>query len=277
MTLDLGAYLRRIGHDGPRDASVATLRGIARAHAMAIPFENVAVLSSGAPSLEVDAVADKLVARGRGGYCFEQNALLLAALTELGFEIVPLSARVRYGLPPRTMTPRSHMVLDVATLEGRMLVDAGFGGSTLTAPVRLDTTEPQETPHEDVRIVPEPGGFLLQALLGEAWTDLYAFDRVRQHPVDYAQQNWYTATRPGALFANNLVVARPAPDGRHTVFNRTYVQRPRSGDAVRTAIASAEALRALLAERFGLALDDDELARAWDVSGRGPAEHAMFV
>ena len=23
--------------------------------------------------------------------------------------------------------------------------------------------------------------------------------------------------------------------------------------------------------------DDDELARAWDVSGRGPVEHAMFV
>ena len=253
------------------------LRGVAHAHAMAIPFENLAVLAHGAPSLEPDAVEARLVERSRGGYCYEHNALLLAALTALGFDVAPLSARVRYNTPAGTMTPRSHMVLGVATRDGLMLVDAGFGGLTLTAPVRIDAREPQATPHEEVRIVPEADGFLLQARLAGEWRDLYFFDLARQHPVDYVQQNWYTATRPGALFANNLVVARPAAGGRHVVFNRTRAWRPTSGPAVREVIGSIDALRETLAATFGIRPSDAELARAWDVSGRGPAEHPMFV
>lgn len=275
--MNLDAYLRRIGYDGPRDASLATLSEIARRHAMTIPFENIAVLCTGAPDLEAAAVEAKLVERRRGGYCFEQNGLLLAALRALGFEVMPLSARVRYGLSPDVVTPRSHMVLLVAVDATRMLVDAGFGGLTPTAPLDLDTREPQPTPHETFRVVPGPEGFVVQARFAHDWRDLYGFDLVRQHPVDYAQQNWYTATRPGALFANNLVVARPVPGGRRTLFNRTMTWRAREGEVERSTVPSMEALRDALATHFGVRPGDAELAKAWSVAERGPEHHAMFV
>jgi hypothetical protein len=36
-------------------------------------------------SMDLPSVFDKLVTRERGGYCFEQNTLLAAALTTMGF------------------------------------------------------------------------------------------------------------------------------------------------------------------------------------------------
>ena len=275
--MDVDAYARRIGYDGERAPSPGALRAIVRAHAMAIPFENLSVLASGAPDLGLEALEAKLVHNARGGYCFEQNGLLLGALRALGFDVTPLSARVRYATPPEVVTPHSHMVLCVATPHGRMLVDAGFGGLTPTAPVRLDTREAQSTPHEDVRLVPHDGGFVLQASLAQEWRDLYAFDMVAQHPVDYLQQNWYTATRPGALFANNLVVARPTPDGRHTLFNRRHTWRERSGATRETVVESVDALRGVLDSVFAIRPSNAELAAAWEVSGHGPPSHPMFA
>lgn len=276
--MNAGAYLRRIGCETAPAPTLEALRELARRHAMTIPFENLGVLANGAPDLDPAAIEAKLVERRRGGYCYEHNALLLSALRSIGFDVTPLSARVRYGLPPGTpTTPRSHMVLCVTLPEGLMLVDAGFGGLTLTAPVHIDTREPQATPLELVRIVAEPDGFMLQAKLSEAWQDLYFFDLVQQHPVDYLQQNWYTATRPGALFANNLVVAMPSRDGRRILFNRTLTWRPRDGAAEQASLASVDELRDALDRHFALRPDDAELAKAWAVSERGLAHHAMLV
>src|ERR1019366_5805313 len=70
---DLDAYLARIGHDGP-----VTLAGLHRSHATSIPFENFESSAGRAVSLEPSHLEEKLVARRRGGYCFEQNLLFMA-------------------------------------------------------------------------------------------------------------------------------------------------------------------------------------------------------
>lgn len=275
--MDLDAYLHRIGYDGPRGPSAETLAVIQRCHAMSIPFENVTVLASGAPSLELDAIEEKIVARRRGGWCFEHNHLLLAALDALGFDVVPLSARVRYGLPRETIPSRSHMVLCVHEGARRRLADGGFGRFTLTAPVDLDERASQRTLHEDVRIVENGDERMLQIRVDGEWRDGYSFDFVRQHPVDYLQQNWYTATRPGALFANNLVAALPVPGGRVTLFNRVLTRRGGDGTESRAILESIEALRDALEATFGVRLDEAELRAAWDVGGRGQTASAMFA
>ena len=48
-------------------------------------------------SLEVEDLERKLVTERRGGYCFEQNLLLKAALEALGAEVEMFLARVRVG------------------------------------------------------------------------------------------------------------------------------------------------------------------------------------
>src|SRR3954464_14618414 len=94
---DLDAYLARIEYSGPRDATAKTLRAVHRAHATHIPFENLDILLGKSIPLDLPSLQRKLVHDRRGGYCFEQNALLAAALESLGFKITRLAARVRFG------------------------------------------------------------------------------------------------------------------------------------------------------------------------------------
>ncbi|MFZ9393865.1 MAG: arylamine N-acetyltransferase, partial [Ilumatobacteraceae bacterium] len=101
--IDLEAYLSRSGHDGGRDPGLATLAAVHSAHARTIPFENLDILLGRRIATDLAAVERKLVHDRRGGYCFEQNALLGAALRTLGFDVAPLLGRVRWQVPAETM------------------------------------------------------------------------------------------------------------------------------------------------------------------------------
>lgn len=97
---DLDAYLARIGWTGERRPTAGVLRSVHRAHALGIPFENLDPVLGSAPSLALADLEAKLVRGGRGGYCYEHNTLLAAALTALGFRITLLCARVVVGPGP---------------------------------------------------------------------------------------------------------------------------------------------------------------------------------
>jgi N-hydroxyarylamine O-acetyltransferase len=82
---DLDAYLTRIGHTGARDVCLPMLRELVTRHSAAIAFENIDPVAGRAPSLELAALQRKLIHGGRGGYCYEQNTIFLAALRAMGF------------------------------------------------------------------------------------------------------------------------------------------------------------------------------------------------
>ena len=59
-----------------------------------------------------------MVTRRRGGYCFEHNLLLAAALGSMGgFEVAPMLARVRLG-PRGSPRPLNHLLLRCRTPRG---------------------------------------------------------------------------------------------------------------------------------------------------------------
>ena len=275
--MDIDTYCSRIGYVGPRTPKLEVLQALALRHPQAIPFENVSVVAGGVPDLSIDALQAKLVRGGRGGYCYEQNSLLQSALIEIGFTVTGLSARVRYRLPPDLEMPRSHMVLCVDMPEGRFLVDAGFGGLTLTSPVMMNRHEPQSTSHETVRLVPAGSDQLLQARIAGQWVDVYRFDLSPHLPADYAMQNWHTATRPNSLFGNNLVATRPVAGGRYALFNRTLTWRPLDGKPERQTLQSSAALRDALHKVFTIAVPESEFERVADVSSRGQESNASFT
>ena len=105
MTLrddDLTAYLDRVDYTRPREPTLAALRGIVRAHATAIPFENIDPLLGRGVRLDNASLMAKLVHGGRGGYCFEHNTLLQHALLALGCRVEGFAARVlKSGRRPR--------------------------------------------------------------------------------------------------------------------------------------------------------------------------------
>ena len=247
--LDLDAYFARIGYAGPR----AVLDAIVHAHTRAIPFENLDVLLGRRVDLALDAIVGKLVHARRGGYCFEQNTLLLAVLDALGFRVRPLSGRVRQGRP-RDYTPaRTHLMVRVE-LDHPYLADVGLGSLSPTAALRLDVGDEQPTPHEPRRLLREGGLVYHQARLGDAWQDLCELTLEEMPPIDREVANWYTSTHPGSHFKNRLIVARALADGgRVTLLNRELTVRAAGGHAEVHVLASPDELLDVLAARFGLA------------------------
>jgi N-hydroxyarylamine O-acetyltransferase len=253
FSLDLDAYLARTGCTASREESLATFRALQLAHIHTVPFENVYVLLGRTISMEPAAVTETLVARRRGGYCFEQNTHFREVLCAIGFRVTPLLARVRRNAPPDVRTPLTHMVLSVE-IDGRSwLTDVGFGAVGATVPLALDTEDVQPTPHEPHRLVRAGRAIMHQVKLGGDWADVYEFVAEKPAPIDFELGNWFSCTHPKAHFTNNLIVSRVDGDKRLTIFNREFTIRALDGSAEKEDIASLERLLELLAERFGLA------------------------
>ena len=156
--VDLDAYCERIGYRGPRTPTLGTLRALQAAHVAAIPFEAVDVLLGRDVDISPAAVDAKLIGKRRGGYCYEQNGLFKRVLRAVGFRVEGLLARVRWQSPEDAPpTPRTHMALRVEADGAPWLADVGFGAAVPTAPLRMDTAEPQPTPQEPFRLLPSGG------------------------------------------------------------------------------------------------------------------------
>jgi N-hydroxyarylamine O-acetyltransferase len=255
VDLDLDAYFARIGYTGGREPTRTTLDAIAHAHVCAIPFENLDVLLGRPISLEPQAIVDKLVHAGRGGYCFEHNGLLLEVLGALGYEVVPISARVRWQRPREFTPPRTHVFLRVELDGESWLADVGVGGMSPTCALRLQADLEQPTPHEPRRLVREDGLWFHQARLGHDWHDVCEFTLEAMPRIDREVANWFTSAHPQSHFGNRLLVARAGAQGqRFTLLDRDFTHRRAAEVPQVRRLASEPELHTLLGEVFGLRL-----------------------
>jgi N-hydroxyarylamine O-acetyltransferase len=251
-TLDLPAYFARIGYEGGLNPDLGTLHALHYHHVLGIPFENLDVLLGRPIALELPVIERKLVRDRRGGYCFEHNSLFAAVLRTLGYAVTPLLGRVRWQAPADHRGPLTHMILRVEC-EGRSwLVDVGFGGVGSTAPLALDTTGEQTTPHEPRRLLPRNGKLVHQLLGADGWADVYEFALEEPAPIDFELGNWFSCTHPKAHFRSKLVVTRAGAGCRFGLLNREFTTRHADGRVEKREIASPDDLLALLAERFDL-------------------------
>jgi N-hydroxyarylamine O-acetyltransferase len=171
MQLDLGAYFDRIGYGGPVAPSLDALHAVHLAHARTIPFENVDVVLGRPIRLDLEALQAKLVAGGRGGYCFEHNTLFAAVLEAMGFAVTRLAARVRFG--HRRVGARTHMLLRVQAAEAPWLADVGFGGLGILQPIPFAPNEPVEQFGWSYRLVRDAQELVLQSMEPGGWADQY--------------------------------------------------------------------------------------------------------
>lgn len=263
MAFDLDAYLDRIGYDGPREATAEVLRAIHVRHPQTIPFESIDPWLGRPVLLDIDAIQDKLVTRRRGGYCYEHNTLLWQALEALGFQVQGLSAGVLYSTPPGGgRHPRNHMLMLIETTDGKHIADVGFGGLTLTAPMRLEKGVEQQTPHERVRLTDAQGDYVLEVKAGDVWRQMYQFGLEEHIGSDYEMANYYMSTHPRSPFVVRLVAARPLPDRRLALADRGYTIYLRTGEIERQELASPAQIKSVLSEDFGLSVPADEVFEA---------------
>ena len=253
---DLDAYLDRIGLQGrPSPAEMH------RAHVTRILFENLDPLVGIPVSVDPDAIARKLVDRGRGGYCFEHNLLFGAALEALGARVEPILARVRNGRPSGTVGPLTHVLLRVEHGGAVWHADVGFGQGTLLAPIPFGPGGPYEQSGWNHRVVQEAELLVLQTADEGHWRDLYAFRPEPAAAIDIEVSNWYTCTHPLSRFVTALLVTEHGADGTRTTLSdfsgemSLSVQTPTGSK--REPVAR-ESVPTLLRERFGLSAPEPE-------------------
>ena len=254
------AYLDRIGLAGRADAGLAEVH---RAHATSITFENFDSFSGRPVSLRLPDLEDKIVARGRGGYCFEHNLLLAAALESLGGrQVEPMLARVRLG-PEGGRSPLNHLLLRVTDRDGSTwIADVGFGGGGLLDPLPFESGTGTEQSGWRYRVVEDGPELVVQVFQDGGWSDMYGFVPEPAAPVDIEVNNWYTATHPESPFVTGIMAGLRSPERCLTLFvseHAVLIERP-VGCASTATEVDLEDVPALLADRFGLGgvvLDED--------------------
>jgi N-hydroxyarylamine O-acetyltransferase len=278
---DQDAWLSRIGYEGSRMPTLATLQGLVDAHSAAISYESIDVLLDRPPKLDLASLQAKMIVNRRGGYCFEQNMLFRGGLRSLGFDVTSFQARVVRGLAIDAPRPMFHMVLRVNLPEGPFLADVGFGNLAPTAPLKLTPDLEQETPHEIMRFVRMNDELTLQSKLGEQWAHIYRVVLLPRMDAEYDICNWFAASHPDSPYRNNLIAARPGPNrSRITLFNARLIVRYANGKADRRLLADRAEYRAVLAETFGLELSDADLSAALETvaeKGTRGAPHPFFA
>ncbi|MEY7685277.1 N-hydroxyarylamine O-acetyltransferase [Citrobacter cronae] len=256
MTPFLNAYFARIGWSSSANINIETLRALHLLHNSAIPFENLDVLLPREMQLDDASLEEKLVTARRGGYCFEQNGLFERALREIGFTVRSLLGRVVLA-NPSSLPPRTHRLLLVELQGEQWIADVGFGGQTLTAPIRLQADVAQHTPHGEYRLIQEGEDWILQFLHHEHWQSMYRFDLVMQHQSDYLMGNFWSAHWPQSHFRHHLLMCRHLPDGGKFTLTNFHFTHYQDGHAVEQInLPDVASLYALLQARFGLGVDD---------------------
>ena len=256
--INLNAYFERIGFAGSIAPTLSTLELIHALHPATIPFENLNPLLGLPVNLDLSSIEKKLLWDRRGGYCYEHNLLLMAVLQELDFTVRGLAARVLWNAPDAVVEPH-HMLLAVDIAGATYIADVGFGGMTLTSPLKLKADVEQPTPHETYRLSGGDPDWLLEAKVGEEWKVLYAFNTDEKTEADYAPSNTFLSTDPESGFRKELRVAL-SPSGKRLALrdNRLtiHVEGEPSESRLLTSVAE---MREVLSGTFGIQLPPMDL------------------
>lgn len=256
MSPFLNAYFNRLGWTALAEVNIETLRALHLRHNCTIPFENLDVLLPREIQLDDQSLEDKLITARRGGYCFEQNGLFERALREIGFNVRSVLGRVILSNPPQ-LPARTHRLLVVELAGERWIADVGFGGQTLTAPVRLQADKEQTTPHGVYRLLNEGNDWTLQFRHHDRWQSMYVFDMVPQFFSDHVAGNFWSAHWPQSHFRHHLLMCRHLPDGGKltlTNFHFTYQENGHTVEQIN--LPDVESLYLLLQDKFGQGVDD---------------------
>jgi N-hydroxyarylamine O-acetyltransferase len=256
--MDLQAYLDRIGYSGPTRQDLATLRGLLRAHLLAIPYENLDVQLGRRVTTDPAHAYAKIVERGRGGWCYEMNGLFGWALDEVGFAVTRMAgAANRKILGDHLIGNHLVLLVDLAD-EGRWIADAGFGdGSIDPFPLRVGAFESEGFP------------FRLETIDGGWWrfhnhpyggAKSFDFQVEPADPALLAGRCDWLQSAPESGFVQNLVAQR-FRDGAILQLRGRVFRQLAPGHVAERLLASADDLVAVLKDEF--ALDVPEAAELW--------------
>lgn len=258
----LQTYFARIGLDVPARADLAALRAIHRAHALAFTWEaSDAFLTRAEGSIDPALAFDKLVARRGGGWCYEMNGLLGAALAAAGFTVTRLCGGV-YRATLGEAVLGNHLTLRVDLDDGPWLVECGLGDA-MAAPVPLRPGAWQDG-YLGCAIEAADGDWLRYVNHPRGVAPGFDFRAGGEDDATLAAMEVWMRTDPGSPFTGTLVMMRQFPDRVESLVNRTRKTLTAAGLSERELADEAE-FATELAGTF--ALDHPDVTALWAKTG----------
>ena len=238
--------MERIGYTGAREPSARVLAELHRAHMLAVPFENLDIHLGVENVLDPEHVFDKIVARRRGGWCYELNGLFALLLEALGFSVTRHSAAVVLSEPPSP--DFAHLTLRV-DLDRPWLADVGFGAS-FTRPLRFDEEDDQERDGRRYRLARAADG---RMVLHEDGAPQYAFELAPRRMPEFAGMCRVQQTEPGSHFLQAPMCTRATEEGRETLSGMRLITTTQHGRTERE-LEDEDERMAVLRDVFGVDL-----------------------
>lgn len=254
--MELNTYLERINFRGKPKPNRTTLTALMRAHVLAVPFENLDVQLGVPVTTKPEDAYVKIVERGRGGWCFEQNGLFKWVLSEIGFEVQSLAGYVGRA-ESQPAHESNHLFLRVDCDEP-LFVDVGFGGS-LFEPIPLDSCFTEQQPYK-LSIVQADGEFFRWTEQSHGASATLDFTCTPVGPNFFDATSKWLQTEPVSPFVRTLTAQRRYED-RHVVL-RGLVKRTINADGMNDIVLkSSDQLVACLRDEFDL--DVPEIVACW--------------
>lgn len=254
--MNILAYLRRLNDSSlpspnTLKPTLETLRVLHEAHLIAIPFENLDIHCGLSLRLDEEILFQKIVGRGRGGICYELNALFARLLRELGYRVSLLSASVAdeneaFG------QEYEHLALLVHLKEGDWLADVGFS-SSFVRPLHLEAEKVQMQRTLVYRLRREGRAWILQRHEKGSWRSLYRFTLQGHDLREFAHMCHYQQTSPESYFTQKRLCTRATMTGRITLCERQLIDSSH-GKREERIIDGDEEYISVLKEQFGIVL-----------------------
>jgi N-hydroxyarylamine O-acetyltransferase len=269
----LSRYFARIGYGGDTTPSLTTLRGLHRAHLLAIPYENLDIHLGVPLTLDPARIFAKIVDERRGGWCYEMNGLFAHVLDALGFDVRRVSGTV--GRAEQGWRAQGNHLVLIVMLDRPWIADVGFGDGFLN-PLPL-----------------EPGTYSQSFLRyrvsreGPRWrvdnhayggADGFDFTLTPRTLDAFAVQCRELQTSPDSAFVRTTVCERFTRDGLVMLRGATLREVTAAGVTSRV-LQDANDFAATLRDRFGIDLPAaaDLWPRVWSMHLGWEAEQAALV
>ncbi|RST70860.1 arylamine N-acetyltransferase [Siminovitchia acidinfaciens] len=232
------------------------IRLIQEVFAARYPFENLDVLLEIEDSITPEYVVEKMLESGRGGVCYELNALLLTVLKELGFDITPACATVWSDPDQDWIIDRTHSI-NLLKKEGKVyLIDAGSGNNLTCQPVELDGGS-VSSPAGRFRLITketERGTVALEVQSGEEWKLRYAFFMEPVSWDDYNRVKKMIHHHPESPFNKTLLVAQTLEDGIISLNEERLRRKWTSGKEQRIVFSSPQEMLEAVKHHFHVSI-----------------------
>jgi N-hydroxyarylamine O-acetyltransferase len=249
--MNIEKYLARIGIDEIKPPSFDFLTELQNAHLLSIPFEDLDIPERDKIILDLERIYQKIIPTKRGGFCYELNGLFHWLLTQLGFKVDMLSARV-FNHERKDLGPEfDHMTL-LVHLEKDYLVDVGFGDS-FRMPLEFPNGDQRDVSgHYKISSIGKDE-FDLRRKENYEWCLQYKFSSTPHTIKDFEEMCEYQQSFPESIFRNRMLCTIATQSGRITLSNSSLTITD-NGTKTKTEVKEQRQFNQLLKKYFQIEL-----------------------